>query len=68
MMKYYEQVKSEYSKDIDHLVSINKNGLWIKENLDQGHRIVSADETKDKILKNITIFNLNSDFNLEEKN
>ena len=67
MMKYYEQVKSEYSKDIDHLVSINKNGLWIKENLDQGHRIVSADETKDKILKNITIFNLNSDFNLEEK-
>ena len=51
MMKYYEQVKSEYSKDIDHLVSINKNGLWIKENLDQGHRIVSADETKDKIFK-----------------
>ncbi len=67
MMKYYEQVKSEYSKDIDHLVSINKNGLWIKENTTQGHRIVSADETKDKILKNITIFNLNYNFNLEEK-
>ena len=67
MMKYYTQVKSEYSKDIDHLVSINKNGLWIKENIGQGHRIVSADETTDRILKNVTIFNLNKDFNLREK-
>ena len=33
MIKYYEQTKSKYSRDIDHLVSINKNGLWIKENI-----------------------------------
>ena len=33
MMKYYEQKKSEYSLDLDHLVTINKNGLWIKETL-----------------------------------
>ena len=42
MMKYYEQTKSRYSLDIDHLVSINKNGLWIKENLDDGYRISTA--------------------------
>ena len=41
MVKYYEQTKSEYSKDIDHLVSINKNGLWTKENLNTGYRIIS---------------------------
>ena len=52
MTKYYEQTKSQYSRDIDHLVTINKNGLWIKENLPFGHRIISADETKNKILKN----------------
>ena len=33
MAKYYEQTKSNYSIDIDHLVTFNKNGLWIKESL-----------------------------------
>ena len=46
MMKYYEQTKSKFSRDIDHLVSINKNGLWIKENINDGYRIISADETR----------------------
>tara|TARA_B100000963_G_scaffold348135_1_gene355281 strand:- start:4357 stop:5445 length:1089 start_codon:yes stop_codon:yes gene_type:complete len=67
MTKYYEQTKSQYSRDIDHLVTINKNGLWIKENLPFGHRIISADETKNKILKNITIFNLDENFTMVEK-
>lgn len=67
MMKYYEQTKSRYSQDIDHLVSINKNGLWIKENSKSGYRIISADETRDNILKNITIFILDRNYNLEEK-
>ena len=31
MSKYYEKTKASYSKDIDHLVSFNKHGLWIKE-------------------------------------
>ena len=44
MVKYYEQTKAKYSRDIDHLVSINKNGLWTKENLDNGYRIIAADE------------------------
>ena len=67
MVKFYEQKKSEYSKDIDHLVSINKNGLWIKENTLEGHRFVSADETRNFILKNVTILNLDNEFNLIDK-
>ena len=67
MVKYYEQKKSEYSKDIDVLVSINKNGLWIKENTLDGHRFVSADETKNFILKNVAILNLDNKFNLVDK-
>ena len=31
MAKYYELTKSNYSRDIDHLVTFNRNGLWIKE-------------------------------------
>ena len=46
MMEHYEKTKSKYSRDIDHLVSINKNGLWIKENTEIGQRIISADKTR----------------------
>ena len=67
MVKYYEQTKSEYSKDIDHLVSINKNGLWTKENLITGHRIITADEIEKNTLKKITIFDLDKDYNLIQK-
>ena len=67
MMKYYEQTKSQYSRDIDHLVSINKNGLWIKENTISGYRIISADETRNNILKNIFIFDLDKNNNLNQK-
>ena len=67
MMKYYEKTKSNYSIDIDHLVSINKNGLWIKENLNNGYRIISADETRNNILTNVKIFILNENYFLEKK-
>ena len=45
MAKYYEITKSNYSRDIDHLITFNKNGIWIRENLDDGKRIISASKT-----------------------
>ena len=54
--KYYEKTKSYYSKDIDHLV-FNKNGMWIKENLKEGQRIISAKNHEDEIIKDVSIFN-----------
>ena len=67
MAKYYEQTKSVYSKDIDHLVTFNNNGLWIKENLDQGYRIVTASKYSGENLSDITIFNFDENFELKEK-
>ena len=67
MMKIYEQNKSKYARDIDHLVSMNKNGLWIKENLSDGYRIITSDETTDKTLKNLIIFSFSKDGELKEK-
>ena len=32
-VKFYEKTKSKYARDIDHLITFNKNGLWIKESL-----------------------------------
>ncbi len=67
MAKYYEMTKSNYSRDIDHLVTFNKNGLWIKENLQKEQRIISADKPDGKNLINVTIFHLNEGSNLKEK-
>ena len=67
MSKYYERTKSNYSKDIDHLVTFNKNGLWIKENLNIGKRIISAEEMKDKNLVNISILHLTEKNDFIEK-
>ena len=67
MSKYYEKTKSIYSKDIDHLVSFNNNGLWIKENLDQGYRIITANQYNNENLNNVVIFNLDKNLLLKEK-
>ena len=67
MIKHYEKTKSKYSRDIDHLVSINKNGLWIKENTEKGQRIISADKTRNNIIRNVKIFNLDKNYNLINK-
>ncbi len=67
MIKYYEQTKSKFSRDIDHLISINKNGLWIKENINDGYRIISADPTRNNIVKNVIIFNLDKNNDLTSK-
>ena len=54
MVKYYEKTKAKYSKDIDHLVSINKNGVWIKELNENNLRITTAEKIEGNFLKNVT--------------
>ncbi len=67
MSKYYEKTKANYSKDIDHLITFNKNGLWIKENFNGGQRIISSKNNKNEILKEVEIFNFDQNYNLKEK-
>tara|TARA_X000001036_G_C20685614_1_gene807502 strand:- start:2032 stop:3120 length:1089 start_codon:yes stop_codon:yes gene_type:complete len=67
MSIFYEKTKSHYSRDIDHLVTFNKNGLWIKENLKTKQRIISADKPEGFNLLNVTIFHLDQNSNLIEK-
>ena len=67
MSKYYEKTKSGYSRDIDHLVTYTKNGLWIKESLESKQRIISASKPNGFNLEDITIFHLDENSNLLEK-
>ena len=52
MSKYYEKTKSNFSRDIDHLITFNKNGLWIKENYNGKKRVISAARPKGNNLEN----------------
>jgi len=67
MAKYYEKTKSTYSRDIDHLVTFNKNGLWIKENLISSQRIINAQKPVGADLVKITIFNMDNKSSLISK-
>ena len=67
MSKYYEKTKAKYSKDIDHLITFNKNGLWIKENFNGGQRIISSENNENEIFEKVKIFNFDQEYNLIEK-
>ena len=67
MSKYYEKTKSNFSRDIDHLVTFNRNGLWIKEKLKLKQRIISASKPDGFKLIDVTIFHIDKNSNLIEK-
>ena len=55
MVKYYEKTKSNYSRDTDHLVTINRNGVWIKEKKGNNLYIINADRLDNNHLLNVSI-------------
>ena len=55
MVKYYEKTKSNYSKDTDHLVTINRNGVWIKERKNNNLYIINADRLENNYLIDVSI-------------
>ena len=64
-MRFYENTKRLYSYN-DNLIVMNNNGLWFMENLDKGYNIIRADKISNNNffeLKNITIYNLDTNFN-----
>ena len=60
LLKYYEIEKAKYARDIDHLISVNKNGLWIKENDETGYKIISADKFNYETLNDVSIYLFNN--------
>ncbi len=67
MVKYYEKTKSQHARDIDHLVTFNNNGLWIKEVVDKGDRIISAESIESTIIKNVVIYEFDKNYKLQKK-
>ena len=56
LIKYYETEKAKFARDVDHLISVNKNGVWIKEIDDIGYKIINAQILKGDTLERISIY------------
>ena len=64
-LKYnYLTIKNKFTNDNKYLAAINDNGLWIKDEFDNSKYVINADEFTNNILKNVTINQLDEEFNL----
>ena len=62
-LKYsYLSFKNKFTDDNKYLAVINENGLWIKDEINQTTNIINAEKFKDNLVENITIVQLNKDF------
>ena len=61
LQKYYLEVKNQYSNDQSYLAVINKNGLWIKDILNEEISIINSSTMEGEYLKDtfITTFDKN---------
>ena len=61
----YLSIKNKFTNDNKYLAAINNNGLWIKDEYDGNIYVINADEFVKNTLKNVTINQLDSKFNLK---
>ena len=61
----YLLIKNKFTDDNKYLAAINDNGLWIKDEYKGNIYVINADEFEKNKLKNVTINQLDSEFNLK---
>ena len=64
LLQYYEITKARYSDEVNHLISFNKNGIWIKDQTEERKLIVNAESLDNEILTDVTIYTFLNDENL----
>ena len=64
LQHYYLQVKNQFSQDKLYLAVINKNGLWIKDVVDDQISIINSSKINSNFLTNTFITSFNKDFDL----
>jgi len=64
LQHYYLQVKNQFSEDKLYLAVINKNGLWIKDVVDNQTNIINSSKIDNNFLTNTFITTFDKNFNL----
>ncbi len=62
----YLQIKNKYADDNKYLAVITKNGIWIKDNLDDKTVIINADKIQNEFLLNASITEFDQDFKITQ--
>ena len=62
----YLKIKNNYAGDKKYLAVITKNGIWIKDNLDNGIIIINSDKIDGEFLINSSITKFDNNFQIEE--
>ena len=66
LQHYYLQIKNQFSEDKSYLAVINKNGLWIKDVVDNQISIINSSKVDNNFLTNTFITTFDKEFNLIE--
>jgi len=66
LQHYYIQIKNQFSNDKIYLAVINKNGLWIKDVVDDKLSIINSSKIDNNFLANTFITTFDKEFNLIE--
>ena len=66
LQHYYIQIKNQFSDDKIYLAVINKNGLWIKDVVDDQVSIINSAKIDNNFLTNTFITTFDKEFNLVE--
>lgn len=66
MKNQYLKIKNEYTNDNKYLAVITKNGLWIKDSLEDNIIIINADKIDNNYLINASITSFNKSFQIEQ--
>ena len=64
LQHYYLQVKNKFSEDKLYLAVINKNGLWIKDIVENQTSIINSSKINNNFLTNTFITTFDDHFNL----
>jgi len=64
LQHYYLQIKNQFSEDKVYLAVINKNGLWIKDVVDNKTNIINSSKIDNNFLSNTFITTFDNEFNL----
>jgi len=64
LQHYYLQIKNQFSDDKVYLAVINKNGLWIRDVVDNKTNIINSSKIDNNFLSNTFITTFDQEFNL----
>ena len=62
----YLDLKNSYSNDNKYLATVTKNGLWIKDEVDNYTFIINANRIDENYLREVSIFKFNKNFKLDQ--